>query len=312
MIGTQAKADVNDVISKIAQSRRQQPDYIVRGDADNRFYAAKWKLGPHRLANECTADHILCYHSEGSAAALKVADGKTLRKQSHPGIVSFVPSSDRAQYALENESTFLEIYLAPTLIERFSEQHSIGGCAVAIRPVFAIDDPWLTGYFRMLESEIEMYRDLSCQLDSLLLGQAQQLLLSHLLRTYSNVAAVRLHELDRSKGGCALRPPLLRRITDYIHTNLAGEIRLRDLAKQVHLSEAHFIRAFHAATGGTPYQYVLEKRLDASARLLRSDPRLSIAAIAKRAGFKSQSHFATKFKSRYGISPRHYRSSTLA
>jgi AraC family transcriptional regulator len=302
-----AEANVTNAISTLAHRRRWQPLYVVRGDMGSRFYAAKWKLPAHRVASECVMDHMLIYRVEGSTPISKIIGGQTLRKHSHPGIFTFIPSGERAQYVIENDSTFLELYIPPALIQRFSEQHAKSGRCASIQAFFAVEDSWLTGYFQMLTSEIETYNESTRQLDCLFLGQAQQLLLGHLLRTYSDVGPAQLHELDRSKGGSPLRPHLLRRVIDFIRANLAADIYMKDLAELVNLSEAHFIRAFYAATGTTPYQYILEERLHVCAELLRADNILSIAEVANSMGFKSQSHFATKFKARYGVTPTHYR-----
>ncbi len=300
------KSDLPSVITTLAQLRRQQPTYVVRGD---RFYAAKWSLPPHRVVSgECNFDHILLCCLDGEASvATKTVDGKAVRKHTHPGDVAFIPSGEVAHYALEGGIVVLELYISPALVQQFSEQHTKGGRAVSIRPVFAEEDLWLAGYFRMLESEINSFRDTTPTLDALLLGQAQQLLLGHLLRRYSDLSLIYAGTLDPTRAGYALRPHLQRRVTDFIEANLRSDIRLGDLAQLAHLSERHFIRAFRAAIGCTPYQYVLERRLRACAELLRDRPGLPIADVAASMGFNSQSYFATKFGERYGVTPSRYR-----
>jgi AraC family transcriptional regulator len=306
MTETPAEADLPSVIATLAQRRRQQPTYVVRGD---RFYAAKWTLPPHRVTSgECNFDHILLCRLEGeTSAATKTVDSRAIRKHTRPGDVTFIPSGEYAHYALERSIDVLELYISPTLVQKFSEQHVKDGRAASIRPVFAEEDLWLAGYFRMLESEINSFRDPAPALDALLLGQAQQLLLGHLLRRYSDLSSAYTGALDPTRAGYALRPHLLRRVTDFIEANLPSDIRLGDLARLAHLSERHFIRAFRAAIGCTPYQYVLERRLRACAELLHVRPNVPIADVAASMGFNSQSYFATKFSERYGVTPSRYR-----
>ncbi len=298
--------NVTDAVSTIAQRLQWQPLCVVRADGGSGFYAAKWQLPPHRVTSGCILDHILVCHVEGVTSASKTTNGTTVRKHSQAGAVSFIPSGEQAVYTLENQSTFLELYISPEMIRRFCEQHAKTGRCGSIQPLFAIEDPWLGGYFRMLASEIETYGDSARKPDSLLLDQAQQLVLRHLLRAYSDV---RLddHQAERPKGPYALRPHLFRRVTEFIRTNLAADICLTDLAELVHLSEAHFIRSFYGAAGSTPYQYILHERLRGCAELLRAANGLSVAEVAKLMGFKNQSHFATKFKARYGVTPTRYR-----
>lgn len=301
------EANAKNAVSMLSHRRRWQPVYVVRADMAGRFYAAKWKLPAHRVAAECVMDHILVYRAEGTTPVSKIVGGQTLRKTCHPGISTFIPSGERAQYVIENDSTFLELYLSPAIIHRFCEQHARGGRCASIQPFFAAEDPWLSGYFQMLTSEIETYNDSTREIDSVFLGQAQQLLLSHLLRAYSGYGPNELSDLSRAKNGSPLRPHLLRRVIEFVRANLGNDIYMEDLAKLVNLSEAHFIRAFYAATGSTPYQYILEERLSVCAELLRAENAMSIAEVANSMGFKSQSHFATKFKARYGVTPTRYR-----
>jgi AraC family transcriptional regulator len=159
----------------------------------------------------------------------------------------------------------------------------------------------------MLQAEMDLHGSAKHSIDSLLLGQAQQLLLAHLAHRYFNASAPRNDEEVQSRRGYALRAFLLKRVTDYIHEHLGADMRIADLAALADLSEAHFIRAFSAATGRSPYQYVIDKRLEASAELLRAGEALSITEVANRMGFKSQSHFTARFRMRYGLTPRNYR-----
>lgn len=293
-------------VSTLARQRRWKPLYVVTGEKENRFYVAKWKLPAHRIVSECVIDHMLICRLDGATYASKIVDGKTLRKPAQPGAVTFIPSGERALYAVEDPSTFLELYIPPMLIRQYAEQHACAGM-LSIRPLFAVEDAWLSGYFQMLRSEIEMYMAASAEPDTLLLEQAQQLLLRHLLRAYSGITPGKLQALEQPRRGRRLRPHLLKRVTDHISANLGTEVYLKDLAALANLSETHFIRAFHAATGKTPYQYILDERLRTCAELLRADNEIPVAEIAKSMGFKSPSHFAMTFKTRYGLTPSDYR-----
>lgn len=305
MIETDNSARIHTV-STLTRQRRWKPLYVVTGEKDNRFYAAKWKLPAHRIVSECVVDHMLIYRLDGATYASKIIDGKTIRKPSQPGTVTLIPSGEQALYAVEDPSTYLELYIPPTLIRQYAEEH-VRGAALSIRPLFAVEDTWLSGYFQMLKSEIEMYMATSAEPDILLLEQAQQLLLRHLLRAYSGATPDKLQALEQPKRGRRLRPHLLKRVTDHISANLGTEVYLKDLAALANLSETHFIRAFHAATGRTPYQYILEERLRVCAELLRADNEMPVAEIAKSMGFKSASHFAMTFKTKYGVTPSDYR-----
>jgi AraC family transcriptional regulator len=127
-------------------------------------------------------------------------------------------------------------------------------------------------------------------------------LLLHLARTYSNRApAPAVRPEPRLRG----RP--LGAVLDYIGDNLTGDLRLAVIARIAGLDRYTFGRAFKAATGSSPHQYVLERRLERAAELLATRRELPIAEIAYSAGFSSQSHLTTAFRRRFGVTPKAYR-----
>ena len=104
----------------------------------------------------------------------------------------------------------------------------------------------------------------------------------------------------------ALPPRILRRIRDRIEAELDTELSLASLAKESGYSRAHFLRMFRAATGLTPHQYVLERRLGAAQQLLRQS-KMMLADIALKCGFSSQTHMNDVFRKRLGVTPLEYR-----
>ncbi len=302
-----AEPTATDAVSAISHRIQCEPAYVVRGNAGERFYAAKWRFPPHRISATCTLDHVLCCLVDGGRLLGKTAGGKILRKHANPGAVAMIPSGEAAQYSMGEAITALELYFSPALFDRFSQEYSKSGRVASMQPFFVVEDPWLKAYFDMLKSEVEMYGEHSYKLDTLLLNQSQQLLFGHLLRRYCDLSHHDLVALDRPSPHRPLRPHLLKRVTDFVQTNLAADIHLADLAQLVHMSERHFIRAFRATAGSTPYQYVIEKRLQACAERLRSDNSLTVAQVAVSLRFNNPSHFTAAFRAHYGITPRRYR-----
>ena len=81
-----------------------------------------------------------------------------------------------------------------------------------------------------------------------------------------------------------------------------------DLAGAAGLSRAHFSRAFRAAFGESPHAYLLTRRLERAAALLRTTDR-SVAEICLDVGLQSVGSFTSSFKRTYGRSPTAYRAS---
>jgi AraC-like DNA-binding protein len=78
------------------------------------------------------------------------------------------------------------------------------------------------------------------------------------------------------------------------------------LAGAAGLSRAHFSREFRRAFGESPHAYLLTRRLERAAALLRSTDR-SVADICFSVGLQSLGSFTTSFTRTYGTSPTAYR-----
>jgi AraC-like DNA-binding protein len=78
------------------------------------------------------------------------------------------------------------------------------------------------------------------------------------------------------------------------------------MARAAGLSRAHFSREFRAAFGESPHAYLLTRRLERAAALLRSTDR-SVLDICLSVGLQSVGSFTTTFTRTYGMSPTAYR-----
>jgi AraC family transcriptional regulator len=98
----------------------------------------------------------------------------------------------------------------------------------------------------------------------------------------------------------------LRRLRDFVESSLASDLDVAAMADVAGMSPAHFARAFAATAGRTPCEYVMTRRLDRARQLLERTDR-SALQIALEVGFKTPSHFASRFRREYGVSPREVR-----
>ena len=106
----------------------------------------------------------------------------------------------------------------------------------------------------------------------------------------------------------AFVPPArhLLRAKDLADARYFEPLTVVDLAAAAGLSRAHFSREFRRAFGESPHSYLLTRRLERAAALLRMTDR-SIADVCLSVGLTSLGSFTTSFTRTYGMSPAAYR-----
>ena len=100
----------------------------------------------------------------------------------------------------------------------------------------------------------------------------------------------------------------LLRAKDVVDAHYGEPLRVADLARAAGWSSAHFSREFRRAFGESPHSYLLTRRLERAAALLRSTDR-SVADICVSVGLQSIGSFTTCFRRVYGKTPTQYRAS---
>jgi transcriptional regulator GlxA family with amidase domain len=108
----------------------------------------------------------------------------------------------------------------------------------------------------------------------------------------------------------AFVPPArhLLRAKDLADARYFEALDVDDLARAAGLSKAHFTREFRRAFGESPHGYLLTRRLERAAALLRTTDR-SVADICLSVGWQSIGSFTTSFTRTYGMPPTAYRTS---
>ena len=108
----------------------------------------------------------------------------------------------------------------------------------------------------------------------------------------------------------AFVPPArhLLRAKDLADARYREPLGVDDMAGTAGLSRAHFSREFRAAFGESPHAYLLTRRLERAAALLRGTDR-SVADVCLSVGLSSIGSFTTSFTRTYGMSPTAYRAS---
>lgn len=100
----------------------------------------------------------------------------------------------------------------------------------------------------------------------------------------------------------------LLRAKDLADARFAEQVDVADLARAAGLSPAHFSREFRRAFGESPHAYLITRRMERAAAMLRTTDR-SVADICLGVGLQSIGSFTSRFGKIYGMTPKQYRAS---
>lgn len=111
-----------------------------------------------------------------------------------------------------------------------------------------------------------------------------------------------LHRLEVQNTACKIIAPAV----SYLEKNFADpKLSNPELAGQCNISEVYFRRMFIQQYHMTPKQFLIDLRIN-HAKLLLSEGRLKIHAVAEKCGFTNPYHFGRSFKEKTGLTPTEY------
>lgn len=100
--------------------------------------------------------------------------------------------------------------------------------------------------------------------------------------------------------------PDIRRAAAFIREHYQSPITLDDMTREIHLSKYYFVKLFRQYAGMTPYEYLLNYRIDRAKSLLRNTDS-PVSRIAEEVGFFNENNFIRQFKAITGYTPLSYR-----
>jgi AraC family transcriptional regulator len=127
--------------------------------------------------------------------------------------------------------------------------------------------------------------------------------------TLSGALASHLSHLSGQPGlmaPSALDDARLKRARDLIDARIGENLSLETLANVAGMSPFHFARAFKAATGLAPHQYLLTRRIERAKHMLDTTA-LTIADIGLHLGWEHAGKFGARFKAQTGVTPGGWR-----
>jgi AraC family transcriptional regulator len=241
--------------------------------------------------------HLLTLHLGRPVTSVRRREGRVYQGTKVHGDIEMVPSGCPGSWVYESAEESIGIILAPELVQQVAGQTvRTSPERVEIRNNFCTRDPLIE------KIGLALFADLREDgVDGRLFAEsAAHLLAVHLLRHY----ATHTYRVREYSGGLSRQK--LRRVMELIHEHLEKDLKLAELAATVGVSPYHFARLFKQSTGQRPHRYVITCRIERAKHLL-AHTELSIAEIAYRVGFASQSHFTTHFRKLIATTPKAYR-----
>jgi AraC family transcriptional regulator len=227
-------------------------------------------------------------------AASPVAQHATLS----PRQFLIIPADESSQWNRRGSSEMLMLYLKKELVEAVS-RNVFGRLHVKVAIRLGATDPLLEQLALAVLEALQHPTPATTPafVDTLAWTLATQLLKAHSINTEQNQATSPCYEKFRSS---------MARVQDFIDRSLGEDLSLGVMASQANMSVCGLKRLFQRHHATSPHQYLLERRIAKASRIL-VETELPISEVALATGFSSQSHFATTFKKKVGLSPKAYR-----
>lgn len=215
----------------------------------------------------------------------------------YQGDLCITPASIPSSYFAEDRHHYLYVKISASFLQKIAEENfKLNRDRVEMMPVFQVRDPQLEQLLRLLK--IEMHQ--GGRMGQLYFESLANALMINLLQDYSPTSL----QVVQFKGGLGDRK--LLQVIRYIDDTLDQDIKLADLAQLVEVSQSHFSRLFKQSMGLSPYQYLLQQRVERAKQLLKKTNQ-PLVEIALACGFVSQSHFTRQFRQATGVTPKAYR-----
>ncbi|WKA29501.1 helix-turn-helix transcriptional regulator [Bradyrhizobium roseum] len=103
------------------------------------------------------------------------------------------------------------------------------------------------------------------------------------------VAVILRGEVHQQREAAWMTPRRLKLIDEFIDQPLEAKLTILELANKLGLSAGSFTRAFKAAVGHTPHDYIIDRGVARARQLMRTHD-MDLSTIANATGFASHAH----------------------
>lgn len=245
-------------------------------------------------------DYMIVSYKKVDAVMSRSAGGAWQSERVSPGAFSILTRGEESQWRWDRPIDVTHIYLPQSELSRVAEdvfERDIRD--VCMEDCVRAEDPILTCMMTAFENELtsrglggDIYR-----------AALREQLCIHMLRHYAKTTC-REVPMDGRMAGWQRR-----RVVEFIEENLHRNVKLDEIAAEVHLSVSGLTRKFQAEFECAPHAYVLNKRLERSKQILTEKAEMPLRLVAENCGFSDASHMVRHFKRAFLMTPSEYRGS---
>lgn len=241
--------------------------------------------------------HIIVLHNNNSNKLEWKIDGQ--RKEEHFAQDDLIinPAGLNVNPHWSSDVELLVLAIKPDFVEFVSE--SVDRPAnVGLFPQFRFHDRFIRLMMKNLVDEFEN----KANPDLVYAESLTYALTTHLIREYSRDGYFSQPVEDNG-----LPTVKLSKVIEYINKNIGNSLTLENIAQIADFSPSYFITLFKNATGLTPHQYIIKRKIEIAKRELLESKK-SITEIALDIGFADQSHLTRAMREHIGLTPGDLRS----
>jgi AraC family transcriptional regulator len=249
---------------------------------------ARISYGSKTSISGTTTHHMIGIICSEPVRTEHMIEGKRLRHVAGPGCLCIRPAGAQHFTAFDRPMEGVVLQVSPECLTL--AKADLAARAGELVERMDGEDPSLTRIAEVLDAEAAANHPNGM----LFWSSVTDALLEHL-------AAHHLSAAPASPQGL-MHASALKRLEDFILSNLAEPLDLGSLAAVVRCNRFHFARRFRATVGVSPHRYVVRRRLQRARALLRAGED-SLAQIAAATGFTDQSHLSNWIRRVYGTTP---------
>ncbi|MEL6463793.1 MAG: AraC family transcriptional regulator [Pseudomonadota bacterium] len=257
---------------------------------DQQVSCAKYSVGTHgaEVVSDAYYDVKLYHRSYGHLVSRQ--NGTETFGVVRPNTLGLSPANVHAAYDFSGKLSMNSLTLHQNLFEQVIASDIGFQSLGALEPLFGWTNP---GLARLIERHFEvMLRqkgEVNVETDALTLQIAYELF-RHFTSRKQVLRARNVSDKE------------LKNVIEFIEANLETDIDLSAMAEVIGLDVFRFSKGFKAATGTSPHQFLISRRLDRARQLILTT-KMPLSEIAYACGFASQSHMTSTFSRQLGETP---------